>query len=78
MTQFTEFGKQVKIELIKKNQSMAWLQEEVAGRTGLYMDSAYMSRILSGKRSPQKVVTAICEILDLSIPQPETDKQDRG
>ena len=31
----------------------------------MYMDSGYMYKILTGQRKAPKIVSAICEILDL-------------
>lgn len=60
-----DFGKKVKIALIERGKNQTWLVEEVAKRTGLYIDSAYMSRILSGQNRSPKIVNSICEILDI-------------
>ena len=60
-----DFGKKVKIALIEQGKNQTWLVEEVAKKTGLYIDSAYMSRILSGLNRSPKIVNSICEILDI-------------
>lgn len=65
MTKTPEFGKQVRKKLIDLNQTQAWLIKEVTARTGLYIDSSYMCRILAGKAAPDKIVIAIREILDI-------------
>lgn len=65
MAQLTEFGKKVKIALITEGKSVAWLQKEVTKNTGLYMDSAYMSKVLNGKRHSKKIINAICEVLNI-------------
>ena len=48
--------------------SQKWLEEAVSARTGLYVDSGYMYKVLTGQRNAPKVVEAICEILDMSEP----------
>lgn len=68
MCKFTPFGLSVKTELLKRGRTQKWLEEEIVSRTGLFMDSGYMDKILKGKRNAPKVVSAICEILDLSVP----------
>ena len=64
-TKLTEFGIEVKTRLMRMGQTQTWLEQEVTRRTGLYVDSSYMYRILTGKRAAPKVVCAINEILEL-------------
>lgn len=61
----TPFGLQVKTELLRRGREQKWLEEEVTARTGLYMDSGYLYKILTGRRSAPRAVQAIREILDL-------------
>ena len=65
LSKFSEFGLCVKTELLKKNQSQKWLEEEITKKTGLYVDSGYMYKILTGQRKAPKIVKAICEILNI-------------
>lgn len=65
MATLTEFGKQVKIKLIQLDKPQKWLNEEVIKRTGLYFDDSYLHRIVTGKNSNPKIVSAIKEILDI-------------
>ena len=65
MSELSKFGKRVKIQLVKKNKSQAWLIEEVKNRTGLYFDTSYMSKIQTGKKETPKIVQAIKEILEI-------------
>lgn len=65
---FTPFGLCVKTELLRTGRTQKWLEEEISTRTGLYTDSGYMHKILTGQRSAPKIVQAIREILEL----PET------
>lgn len=62
---FTPFGLCVKTELLRRGLEQKWLEQEVTSRTGLYMDSGYMSKILTGQRTPPKVIASIAEILDI-------------
>ena len=62
----TDFGKAVKKKLIDLEQSQNWLINEVRERTGLYFDSSYLYKILTGQCATPKIVTAIREILELS------------
>ena len=65
MATLTEFGKQVKIKLIQMDKPQKWLNEEVIRRTGLYFDDSYLHRIVTGKNSNPKIVSAIKEILEI-------------
>lgn len=62
---FTEFGLCVKTELLRRGKEQKWLEEKVAESTGLYIDSGYMYKVLTGQRNAPKVVQAIREILDI-------------
>lgn len=59
------FGKSVKIRLIEIERSQEWLIEQVKEKTGLFFDSFYLWRILSGASTNPKIMAAIREILDL-------------
>ncbi len=62
---FTAFGLAVKTELLKRGKTQKWLEELITEKTGLYMDSGYMYKILTGKYGPPEIVGAIREILEL-------------
>lgn len=61
----TDFGKNVKFALIDEGKTLTWLSEEVTKRTGLYLDSSYMNKILTGQKKPKKIISAIEEILNI-------------
>lgn len=65
LSQISDFGLCVKIELLKKSRTQKWLEEEVTKQTGLYVDSGYMYKILTGQRNAPRIVEAICEILSI-------------
>ena len=67
-SKFTDFGLQVKTKLLQIGKTQQWLQDEVTNRTGLFLDSGYIYKILTGDRNAPKVVQAIRKILDI----PET------
>lgn len=64
-SKFTDFGLCVKTELLRMGKEQKWLEEQIIERTGLFIDSGYMYKILTGKRNAPKVVHAICEILGI-------------
>lgn len=64
-SKFTEFGLCVKTKLLRMGKGQKWLEEAVSEKTGLYVDSGYMYKILTGQRNAPKIVTAICELLDI-------------
>ena len=66
MAECTSFGLEVKTKLLgPPTRTQAWLASEVRAVTGLYVDDAYISKILTGQRNAPKIVQAIREILDL-------------
>ena len=65
MADLTDYGKKIKHKLIDIGKTQKWLQEEVTTKTGLYMDTSYMGKILTGQLSTPKVVSAINRILGL-------------
>lgn len=62
---FTQFGLCVKMELLQRGKSQKWLEDEIRKQTGLYADSGYLYKVLTGQRPAPKIVKAICEILGL-------------
>ena len=65
-SKFTEFGLCVKNKLLRRGKEQKWLEEEISKRTGLFVDSGYMYKILTGQRNAPKIVKAICDILGIS------------
>ena len=64
-SKFSDFGLCVKTELLRQGKEQKWLEEAVSEKTGLYVDSGYMYKVLTGKRNAPKIVEAIREILEL-------------
>ena len=70
MAEYTALGLAVKTKLLGPPvRTQDWLCAEVSRDTGLYVDKAYMSNILTGRRAPQKIISSICKILDIQPPQ---------
>lgn len=64
-SKFTDFGLAVKTKLLTMGKEQRWLEEAVTEKTGLYVDSGYMYKILTGQRNAPKIVAAIMEILKM-------------
>ena len=64
-SKFSDFGLCVKTELLRQGREQKWLEAEVTERTGLYVDSGYMYKVLTGQRNAPKIVAAIREILNI-------------
>lgn len=64
-SKFSDFGLCVKTELLRRGKEQKWLEESVTEKTGLYVDSGYMYKILTGQRNAPKIVAAIREVLEL-------------
>lgn len=69
LSKFTTFGLCVKTELLRIGKSQKWLEETVAEKTGLFVDSGYMYKILTGQRNAPNVVEEICKILNIKKPK---------
>lgn len=61
----TDFGLQVKIALLKKGVDQSWLASKVTEQTGLFADSSYLYKILTGQRNAPRITEAISSILNL-------------
>ena len=67
-TATTDFGKAIMKRLVDLEKQQQWLIEEVASRTGLYVDSSYLFKIKTGQLATPKIIAAICEILEIEPP----------
>lgn len=65
LAQVTEYGKAVKKRLIDINQTQEWLMKEVTEKTGRFVDSGYLYKIMAGQRKAPAITAAINEILGL-------------
>lgn len=65
MAQLTAYGKRVKKRMIDMDKSSGWLINEVHQKTGMYIDSGYVHKILTGQRAAPKIVEAINEVLGI-------------
>lgn len=68
------FGKIVKKRLVEIEQKQEWLIREVNKQTGLYFDTSYLHKILTGQNTNPKITAAIREILD--IPEDDSSNKD--
>lgn len=60
-----DFRKTVLKRLIDLGWTRKQLAEAVKEKSGMYCDSAYISKIFSGDRNAPKIRSAICEILEI-------------
>lgn len=65
LSKYSDFGLCVKTELLRIGKEQKWLEEAVSEKTGLFVDSGYMYKILTGQRNAPKIVAAIREILNI-------------
>ena len=62
---FTEFGLCVKKRLLDLGMTQKELEQIISERTGLFVDTGYMYKILSGQRAASKISEAIKEVLQI-------------
>ena len=65
LSKYSDFGLCVKTELLRRGKEQKWLEEAITEETGLFVDSGYMYKILTGQRNAPKIVAAIRKILDM-------------
>lgn len=66
MAEYTRFGLAVKTKLLDHPiRTQTRLAEEVSKKTEMFVDDAYLSKILTGQRNAPKIVEAIKDILDI-------------
>lgn len=75
LSKFSDWGLCVKTELLRLGKDQKWLEGQVAEKTGLFVDNGYMYKILTGQRNAPKVVSAICEILNIEEPKEKTHQE---
>lgn len=68
-SKFTDFGLCVKTKLLQIGKQQKWLETAVSEKTGLFVDSGYMYKILTGQRNAPKIIDAICEVLNIQKQQ---------
>lgn len=62
---YSDFGKEVKKKLIEIDKTQEWLIAEVKKDTGLFIDSSYLNRIITGRSNTPKIVASIKKILSI-------------
>ena len=67
MTKLCSFGKEIKKRLVDIDKNQEWLIAQVKADTGLYFDSSYLYKVLTGTIATPSIVSSICRIID--IPQ---------
>lgn len=66
---FTPFGASVRAKLLEIGQTQEWLIAQCREKTGMYIDSGLMNRLLTGRRNSARIETAIKEVLGVSDDQ---------
>lgn len=64
-TKLSDFGLCVKTELLRRGMHQSDLEKQVSADTGLFVDCGYMYKILTGQRSPERIINSICKILEI-------------
>lgn len=63
---FTKFGVSVRAKLFEIGQTQEWLIAQCREKTGMYVDSSVMYKLLTGQRKSSKIEAAIHEVLGIS------------
>ncbi len=62
----TPFGLAVKMRLLERGLTQQWLIEQLREKTGMYVDSSNLYKLMSGQLRSSRLYEAIAEILDLN------------
>lgn len=65
MLKICTFGKEIKKRLVDIDENQEWLIQQVKADTGLFFDSGYLHKILTGKLATPSIVSSIQKILHL-------------
>lgn len=63
----TDYGKRIKMRLVELGKDQNWLIQQVTERTGMYFDSGYMHKIMTGKNKSKNITKSIDEILGFEV-----------
>ena len=64
---FTDYGKEVKMRLVKLDKSQTWLIEKIKEKTGMFVDSSVLNKVLTDRLNSKPIITAINEILEIEV-----------
>lgn len=59
----TDFGLCVKTELLRRGMEQKELEKRITENSGLYVDSGYIYKILTGQRNAPKIVQHFLQLL---------------
>lgn len=63
----TQFGIEVKTKLISAGHNQEWLIERAKEKTGMYVDSSNLYKLMTGQLNSKKLQSAIKEILEFTL-----------
>lgn len=64
--ELTEFGKEIKLELVLRNETQEWLIQKMREETDMYVDSSILYKIMTGQVNSPALEHCIREVLCLS------------
>ncbi len=67
--ELTQFGKEVKLELLLRNQPQVWLIDQLKQCSGMYVDNSTLYKVFSGQIKNSSLEGYIRDILDLPAPK---------
>nr|WP_319488504.1 XRE family transcriptional regulator [uncultured Caproiciproducens sp.] len=63
----TPLGVEIKTKLMLLSQNQEWLIAQVKEKTGMYVDSSNLYKLMTGQLNSQKLEDAIKEILQIQV-----------
>lgn len=62
----TPFGEEIKTKLIALNETQEWLIGQAKEKTGMYVDSSNLYKLMTGQLHSKRLENAIRDILKIS------------
>ena len=63
--ELTEFGKEVKFELMCRNETQTWLIQRLRENTDMYVDSSILYKVMTGQVNSRALESNIRAVLNL-------------
>lgn len=61
----TPLGKQIKMSLLDLNETQEWLISQAREKTGMYVDSSNLYKLMTGRLHSKRLESAIREVLKI-------------
>lgn len=60
---FTDYGIKVKTRLLEMGKTQNWLIQQLKEKTGMFVDSSSLNKVLTGQVNSERITSAINELI---------------